>query len=583
MEKFMALDAGSLSTAEALLQGDGWVSVEDAASLMGISAKSLLTELLNNGSNVSAYANQWPCWQIDNFSTIHREADGSILMNEIEQTGVRQGFFSGQVMPLEPAAGLAQLVANGKIVGEVFRTGKYGAVICDGLQTIFLSGVLAPKGVVEALRSRLAKHIESAPKATQVLPKNDLSGSDSITVRHGHKKFSELLEIYLASRNVAEAHLQRLRTEGTLFAELMDDPILSDIDVACVMRFGKLLEEMPEDVYQAGRKQKIKDAKELIALAQREGLPRKSKDRVKNHVARVGQVFAFAQRSGMMTFNPAAEYKRGAIRHSMKRAQDYRDVFTTDELVTIFSAPWYQTGKGADKHWRPHYYLLPLMGIYTGGRLNELAQLYLDDLQQSPSGVWFLDFNLDMPEKVDADNGLRSDKLDKSLKTANALRCVPLHPMLVQLGLPLYAESLREAGEERLFPELRYDKRKGYGKAAGAWFNDRFVGIRLKIARNGRKTFHSLRHSFVTALERQNLPERVQAQLAGHKRGATQSGTRYTKDRDADELAPFVNSITYDFLPKIAPLDIEAALKALKTSSRLKLELRKARIAKATK
>ncbi len=579
----MALDAGSLSTAEALLQGDGWVSVEDAASLMGISAKSLLTELLNSGSDVSAFANQWPCWQVDNFSTMPRETDGSILMNEVEQTGVRQGFFSGQVMPLESAAGIAELMANGKIVADVFRAGKHGAVICDGLQTISLSGVLAPKGVVEGLRSRLAKHVESAPKAMQVIPKNEASGSDSITVRHGNKKFSELLEIYLGSRNVAEAHLQRLRTEGTLFAELMDDPRLSEIDVACVMQFGKRLEEMPDDVYQAGRKQNIKNAKELVALAQREGLPRKSKDRVKNHVARVGQVFAFAHRSGMMHFNPAAEYKRGAIRHSMKRAQDYRDVFTTDELVTIFSAPWYQAGKGADKHWRPHYYWLPLMGIYTGGRLNELAQLYLNDVRQSPSGVWFIDFNLDMPEKIDADSRAHSDELDKKLKTANALRCVPLHPSLVALGLPLYAESLRDAGEERLFPELRHDKRKGYGKAAGAWFNDRFLGIRLGITRNGRKTFHSLRHGFVTALERQDLPERIQAQLAGHKRGATQSGTRYTKDRDADELAAFVNSIAYDFLPEIAPLDIEAALQALKTSSRLKLELRKARIAKATK
>jgi integrase len=496
---------------------------------------------------------------------------------------VRQGFFSGQVMPLESAAGIAELMANGKIVADVFRAGKHGAVICDGLQTISLSGVLAPKGVVEGLRSRLAKHVESAPKAMQVIPKNEASGSDSITVRHGNKKFSELLEIYLGSRNVAEAHLQRLRTEGTLFAELMDDPRLSEIDVACVMQFGKRLEEMPDDVYQAGRKQNIKNAKELVALAQREGLPRKSKDRVKNHVARVGQVFAFAHRSGMMHFNPAAEYKRGAIRHSMKRAQDYRDVFTTDELVTIFSAPWYQAGKGADKHWRPHYYWLPLMGIYTGGRLNELAQLYLNDVRQSPSGVWFIDFNLDMPEKIDADSRAHSDELDKKLKTANALRCVPLHPSLVALGLPLYAESLRDAGEERLFPELRHDKRKGYGKAAGAWFNDRFLGIRLGITRNGRKTFHSLRHGFVTALERQDLPERIQAQLAGHKRGATQSGTRYTKDRDADELAAFVNSIAYDFLPEIAPLDIEAALQALKTSSRLKLELRKARIAKATK
>jgi len=125
-------------------------------------------------------------------------------------------------------------------------------------------------------------------------------------------------------------------------------------------------------------------------------------------------------------------------------------------------------------------------------------------------------------------------------------------------------------GYVRLFPELKRDDVKGYGKPAGSWFNERFLGRQLGIERNGRKTFHSLRHNFITAVERLDLPERVMAQLAGHERGRTQSGTRYAKDRGAADLMPIIERLEFSCLEQVACFDVQAGLRAVKIAEKRK-------------
>jgi hypothetical protein len=213
------------------------------------------------------------------------------------------------------------------------------------------------------------------------------------------------------------------------------------------------------------------------------------------------------------------------------RPQDERELFTPAELELIFSQSWFSAGAGKFSEqkgwtdWRPFYFWLPLLALTSGGRLNELAQLYLDDIRQSEkdSAVWYLDFNLNQPDKLDADDRDEWES-DKSLKTVNAVRVVPLHEVVIRAGLPEYIETLRKAGYVRLFPELKRDDVKGYGKPAGSWFNERFLGRQLGIERN-EKTFHSLRTISLLRLRRLDLPERVMAQT-GCMNGRTQSGTR---------------------------------------------------------
>jgi len=87
----------------------------------------------------------------------------------------------------------------------------------------------------------------------------------------------------------------------------------------------------------------------------------------------------------------------------------------------------------------PHNYRIPLIGLTSGMRINEICQLFLDDLREV-EGVLCFDIN---------------KKKEKRLKTTSSARLIPVHPELVQLGLIEYANKLKDAGHDRLFPLLK--------------------------------------------------------------------------------------------------------------------------------
>jgi integrase/DNA-binding transcriptional regulator/RsmH inhibitor MraZ len=573
LEHFMALDTGTRTTAETLLHGQGLVSVDEAARLLGVSATTLLTELLNGKCPITAYANEWPCWEVDTLATIAQESNGSYLMNEVEEVGNRR-IYSGAVQPLDSAAAMGSLIATSSYIGDIFRVGTCGAVFCDAKHEMGVAAVFANKSDVDAIRARLGNLTANA--LFNPVQKRENSTTDPITSKHGKKRFSTLFDLYKNSREWKPDQQKRMSTESKLFVDLMSDPTLDAIDVEAILEYARRLALVPSDIYLARRRYNVTSVEELIEVAETQSLGRKSPQTIKGHIGRISEIINFGLRNGMVSFNAAADFKRGRGRNTKQRAQDERDVFEPEELQCIFSLDWYSTGRGNGKNWRPFNYWLPLIGLLSGGRLNEIAQLYLDDIKQTAAGTWFLDFNLVQPDKLDDEGTKIRTAGDKSLKTSNSVRVVPLHPTLIRLGLPLYANALRAAGEERLFPELRHDKIKGYGKPAGAWFNERLLGHRLHMARDGRKTFHSLRHCFITALERQNLPERVMTQLAGHERGRSQSTQRYAKDRDADELVAVLDALQFDFLQDVVPIDIDAAIAALAVAKNRKQVLRRA-------
>jgi integrase len=356
-----------------------------------------------------------------------------------------------------------------------------------------------------------------------------------------------------------------MKTMCGAFVDLMSDPVLGDIDGPMVLEYGKRLAKLPAHIGIARRKSGVTTFTELIAVAST--MDKMKPDRVKEYLGKLSEFLGWAVGKGFMERNPAA----GAMKRKKKerREQDERHPISPENLEKIFSVDWFQAGRGERTakglHWsfQPHHYWLPLLGLYVGGRLNELSQLYLDDIRQSSNGQWYIDFNTDQPDKRDLDEVDAIDAGEKRFKTVNAYRVVPLHSHLVRLGLPDYVASLRATGQHlRLFPELRWDETKGYSKQPSRWFNELFMGRKLKIKRDSSQVFHSLRHNFVTALIQLDVPERVVSELAGHERGETMSGKRYAKDRGAEKLAPHIERLTYD-LPPITPFDIEDGLVAL--------------------
>jgi integrase len=192
-----------------------------------------------------------------------------------------------------------------------------------------------------------------------------------------------------------------------------------------------------------------------------------------------------------------------------KSKADKRDPFSADQLQRLFEHltenPMLLVNTDANK-WGS------LIGMFTGMRLNEIAQLEVSDIKQV-DGLWCIDVT---------DVG---DGATKRLKTSAADRRVPLHDRLIGAGFLDFVERQKEAGHARLFPKLSYCPKNGYGRAVSRWFNDTLL---KKLGMKTRRiVFHSLRHSMNTRLYQADVPEPQVKAIIGHEQQGVSTGTYF--------------------------------------------------------
>ena len=137
--------------------------------------------------------------------------------------------------------------------------------------------------------------------------------------------------------------------------------------------------------------------------------------------------------------------------------------------------------------------------MFTGARIEELAQLHLDDIRQD-NGVWVFDINKNAP--------------DKKLKNKSSKRLVPIHPFLVDdLKLVQYAAGLKAQRHTRLFPELTRT-RDGYSPVVSKWFS-RYAQDCGVIGE--KKTFHAFRHTIADAgKQNYDIQDAMVSEMLGH-------------------------------------------------------------------
>ena len=108
---------------------------------------------------------------------------------------------------------------------------------------------------------------------------------------------------------------------------------------------------------------------------------------------------------------------------------------------------------------------------------------------------------------------------DKTLKTINSIRKVPVHKTLVRLGFIRYVEHLKalykadKLHTNLIFPDL-IKGRDGYGHNTAKSF-DRYLKA-LDIKADG-KSFHSLRHTFADERKQADENPAMTAELMGHE------------------------------------------------------------------
>ena len=224
---------------------------------------------------------------------------------------------------------------------------------------------------------------------------------------------------------------------------------------------------------------------------------------IRTKLSRLRTLFGYACEEGIIDINPATNIKPPAD----KRPGKARLPWSADDLNILFSGPVHATGSRPIRGRGEAAYWLPLLALFSGARLEELAQLRKADIREEPYQVdeetdglaWCIDINIGH----DGNN---------HVKNAGAIRLIPIHPFLMDLGFLKYAQS-RSDPKALLFPDLKPNGEDRHGAKWGEWFSTYRRSIGLK---DGRKVFHSLRHTFKDYCRGSKIEERVQRQLMGH-------------------------------------------------------------------
>lgn len=580
LEEFRQVDKEKIRGNAPLLTGAGKISLALFCKSFGVELETVVQYLLAHNVPVYCFVEGLTAFQIEDFTEAEREDNGGFVLNNLEQKGI-QSVMRGYVRLFQASYAFKQLLEQGYTEEVAFRTNgenRLSIWLMDfpGIR-LDASSLFITKVQAENLRSIwdkvLAKSEPELPPVPAVIP----TPPPSVVITNPYcnplsasKTVSEVLEKFIefkVSGDLKLASEDKIRARISHFIDVMGNLTLGELDRDVVKAYVAKMQKMPGNLYLMRRRYAAEDLDQLIEKALAAGEVTMTKDAIERHISALGALLEWARRETWLIANPTENVL--AKRKRKNKDQDKRYQFTEEELKLIFSASWFKSGAGKPNqfgryiNFRPYHYWLPLLALYTGGRINELCQLYISDIRMSESGVAYLDFNLDTPDKVMDDE----TEADKSLKTPNAQRQMPIHPELIKLGFLKYVEALKVDGRERLFPELKHHEIKGYRGYASKWFNENYLGKQLEMPRDGKRVFHSLRHNYVNHLDRLELSERMIAQLVGHARGSTTAMTTYRKDRAVEEQFDAISKLAYD-LPDIKPFDVKAGLKALKDALR---------------
>lgn len=213
---------------------------------------------------------------------------------------------------------------------------------------------------------------------------------------------------------------------------------------------------------------------------------------VANIMVTLTAFFSYALDNRYITENPAQGLK---IKVKKSKSKSY-DKMTAEDLERIFNLKQL-VGRTDAKPWM---FWIPVLALFTGCRLEELAQLRYTDIRQE-NGVWFLDIN---------------ENDDKSVKSESSKRRVPLHSFIVEsLKFIEHVKLVNQKGHDRVFPELvKIDNRYGHG--VSKWFGKLLERVGVKKPET-KKVFHSLRHTFITCLQHKKVEPYLLASIAGHE------------------------------------------------------------------
>lgn len=323
------------------------------------------------------------------------------------------------------------------------------------------------------------------------------------------------------------------------FAEFVgNDRSVNSIAPVEVAEYRDLLRNLPP---------KWKSKKQLAGLDVREaalksrdlGLALTSFSTVNSHLSAISPLYDWLRRQPVWAglINPCS-----GLFFDKVKGKNPRPPFSTDQLNKILVSPLftgfvadgkeYLPGATQSDDWRKW---IPLLCMFTGARIGEVAQLRIGDVRQE-RGVWFVHIRHDVKAGLTTKSG-------KSRPAA-------LHGILEKIGfLDFHKRQAERANCEDnapLFPELSPNSRGQISGEPSRWWRDYLTAIGIKHGADGLGA-HAFRHTLADRLrsEAELLDDQIEVCL-GHNQKTTTSGYGALSQGTVNMFKGWADAVRFD-------------------------------------
>lgn len=390
------------------------------------------------------------------------------------------------------------------------------------------SALLLSRSLVQTKLKVLQDVLDESPSLPEVIDQELISEDVSTPV------LSVVVSDWISEKQKSKEWLLKTKNdrENTLknFVEICGDKPISAYIKSDARQFKNVLTKLPANVRKLSRYKGL-NLRETAEKAHVDGDPAMSVTTANKKLTSVGSFFGWCiQHYDECSQNPF----EGMSFKATKAAREERKSFSTSDLIQIFKSPIF-TGCQSERYWNQNgpvvladsaKFWVPLIGLFTGCRLEEILQLNVNDVR-GENEIWFFDIE-------EGEDG-------KHLKNSHSTRRIPVHSELLSIGLLDFADRQRQLGHKRLFPDVTIGS-DGYFSTNFSKFFGRFLsGIGVK---EEGKSFHSFRHTFADACNNGGAGASEKKALMGHSEGGMSD--RYGEGFNLKTLKNAMVKVSYE-------------------------------------
>lgn len=274
---------------------------------------------------------------------------------------------------------------------------------------------------------------------------------------------------------------------------------------------------------------------EVAAKAKGAGAKALSLVTLNRYLSAVSAFFAWAGTNAYMEGNPC-----DGLFYDAQKGKNPRPPFSEGQIQRIFQSPLFtgferdgrehKPGSQTAEDWR---FWIPIVCLFTGARIGEIAQLRLDDIAEE-DGTPFIH--------------IRDDEKTGQKTKSGFSRVAPIHSELATLGFLAFVERQRRlAGDDkgaRLFPQLEPNEREQIGAKPSRFWRKYLQKIGLKAGADGLGS-HSFRHTMADRLRLADyLDDEIEVCL-GHNQKSVTGGYGQVRQGTLGRLHSMFESISF--------------------------------------